>query len=147
MFGHDHSDDEDKVSENLTEAQKAHKKEMERFKQRLTKPHISENIYMDMNIENLIMMYERSIKDLEEWNKLFNINEQNRDIILTDPKCAYDQKDKLRQIFEEICYTTQITNEQVFTYFGFLEKRIKDIQVTIDHHFKFIKDIIEKDRR
>jgi len=108
----------------------------------LTKPYISENIFKDMNIENLIMVYERSSKELEDLNKLFNINDDNRDIILVDSGCEYDQKHKLRQIFEEICYTTQLTNEQVIEYFEILEKKIDDIENVIDHHFDFIKETV-----
>ena len=96
----------------MTEKQIKYKKEMEVFKQILTKPYISENIYKDMNIENLIMIYERSLKDIEQWNQLFNITDQNRNEILNEYTGEdYLEKPKLRKVFEEICYTTQLTNE------------------------------------
>ena len=99
-----------------------------------------------MNIENLIMVYERSLKDIEEWNKLFNITDENRDIVLNKYEGDYLKKPKLREVFEEICYTTQLTDEQVKNYFLILEKRIDDIRIVIDQHFEFIKQSILDDK-
>ena len=72
----------------------------------MIKPYISENIYLDLNIDNLIMFYERSLKELDDFNKLFNINDHNREAVLIDPECDYDKKDPVRQVFEEICYVS-----------------------------------------
>ena len=49
---------------------------MQKFKQQLTKPYISENFFMDLNIENLIMMYEKVLWELKDTNKCFNITDE-----------------------------------------------------------------------
>ena len=50
---------------------------------------------------------------------------------------AADGKKKQRAqiIFEEICYTSKVTPQEISRYLDCLKGRVRAIEETIDHHF------------
>ena len=83
---------------------------------------------MELNIGNLIDMYKRAKKENKDIKGFFNIrSEEDAQNVLTPPLNFRIKKQKLRIIFEEICYTTKITFPDVNTYLNMLQKRIDDI--------------------
>lgn len=52
---------------------------------------------------------------------------------------------RLRDLFLEQCYMSNITEEDVKEYDDLLKKRIRDIEEAIDSHFEFIKTAIRED--
>ena len=108
---------------------------MQKFKQQLTKPYISENYFIDLNIENLIMIYEKVLWELKDTNKCFNItDEQSKDQVLTKPLKGEKRCD-LRIIFEEICFVSKTQPEDVIKYLEYLEDRVDQVENVIDQHF------------
>lgn len=102
---------------------------------------------MDLNIENLIMMYEKCLRELKDANKCFNItDEASRDIVLT-PKAKKEKKDELRVIFEEICFVARVKDDEVISYLDFLDERVIKIENVIDHHFELIKQSLIDDKK
>lgn len=49
--------------------------------------------------------------------------------------------------FQELCYVCNLTFEEVDLYIRLMEKRIGDIQDTIDSHFYLIEPYILNDRK
>lgn len=69
------------------EAAKLRKKELLlRFKMQIEKPYWSDNIYLELNIENLTQSYIRAKKDIQDIHKFFSITKQNKDEVLTEVK-------------------------------------------------------------
>ena len=98
---------------------------MQKFRQQLTKPYVSENYFMDLNIENLIMMYEKVLWELKDTNKCFNItDEESKKLVLTKPFKG-EKKHDLRIIFEEICFVSKTQPEEVIKYLDYLEDRVE----------------------
>ena len=74
---------------------------------------------MDLNIENLIMMYEKALWELKDTNKCFNITDEESQIeVLTKPLQG-EKRQELRIIFEEICFVSKLLPDEV-------EKYVKD---------------------
>lgn len=48
-------------------------KMMAKFKQQILQPYISDNLYMELNVTNLIYMYEKSKKEEKDTKAFFNI--------------------------------------------------------------------------
>ena len=55
-----------------------------RFRMQIEKPYWSDNIYLELNIENLTQCYIRAKKDIEDIHKFFSITEDNKHEVLTD---------------------------------------------------------------
>ena len=55
-------------------------------------------------------------------------------------------KPDIRIHFEELCYMSKLTNQEVKKYFTFLKTRIQDIEETIDTHFNMIQKAIKQDK-
>lgn len=111
---------------------------------------------MDFNITNLKLMYDKAKKEELDINEFFNIRcPSDANLVLTPPISKRAEKHELRIIFEELCYTNKILYDEVFDYLGEINKRVKDVEKVIDHHFELIKpsiyqrkvDKIEKDRK
>ena len=121
---------------------------MEKFKEQILKPYLSDNIYAEMNIDNLIKMYEKSLRERKEIHQYFNIIPgENMQVILTPVINKKIKKHQLRVIFEELCYTIKVTHDEVINYLTQLDTRIKSIEETIDSHFNLIKDLIVQRKR
>jgi hypothetical protein len=86
----------------------------------IEKPFWSDNIYLELNIENLTQCYIRAKKDIVDIHKFFSINKHNKDEVLTEAK---RNKTDSRIQFEEKCYLTKLTFEEVSRYLEILEKR------------------------
>ena len=55
-----------------------------RFRMQIEKPYWSDNIYLELNIENLTQCYIRAKKDIEDIHKFFSITSDNKHEVLTD---------------------------------------------------------------
>ena len=55
-----------------------------RFRNQIEFPYWSDNIYLELNIENLTQCYIRAKKDIEDIHKFFSITEDNKHEVLTD---------------------------------------------------------------
>ena len=78
-----------------------------RFRMQIEKPYWSDNIYLELNIENLTQCYIRAKKDIEDIHKFFSITEDNKHEVLTDVGQKF--KSDLRIQYEEKCYLTKLT--------------------------------------
>ena len=83
----------------------------------IEKPYWSDNIYLELNIENLTQCYIRAKKDIVDMHKFFSITKQNKDEVLTEVK---RNKSDNRIQFEEKCYLTKLTFEEVDRYLEIL---------------------------
>lgn len=92
---------------------------------------------MEFSPENLGKFYERSIRELQDFRRIFYWNKEIGYEIFSP-----DSKHPMRTIFKEVCYINRITQDEVVKYQFILMKRICDIEDTIDHHFDLIRDII-----
>lgn len=54
-----------------------------RFRNQIEFPYWSDNIYMELNIENLKQCYIRALKELKDIEDFFKINEKTRKEVLT----------------------------------------------------------------
>ena len=79
-----------------------------RFRNQIEKPYWSDNIYIELNIENLGHYYIRAKKDLEDINDFFKISSNTRKEVLTVISKKGKRTD-LRVQFEEKCYLTKLT--------------------------------------
>jgi hypothetical protein len=81
---------------------------MKKFKEQLTHPYKSDNFFMDLNIENLIMMYEKCNRELKDALKCFNItDEESQSLVMTNVS-KKQKKHELRINFEEICFVSKV---------------------------------------
>ena len=104
------------------EEKERQEKMMARFKEQILRPYVSENIYMELNIENLIRMFEKARKELDDINMYFNIRSgSDRKNVLTPPMNRRVKKHELRILFEELCYTTKLTFKEVISYLNMLD--------------------------
>lgn len=110
----------------------------------IEKPFWSDNIYLELNIENLTQCYIRAKKDIVDIHKFFSINKHNKDEVLTEAK---RNKTDSRIQFEEKCYLTKLTFEEVSRYLEILEKRQEDIEIVIFNHFETVKKSILKEKQ
>ena len=95
---------------------------------------------MELNVTNLIYMYEKAKKEETDTKAFFNIrSSSDKRVVLTPPINRRVKKHELRIIFEEICFTCKLTFSEVIEYLKILEKRVTDIEEVIDHHFELIK--------
>ena len=90
----------------------AQEKEMARFLLQIEKPYWSDNIYMELDMTNLRMFYERSMKEYADICKYFLITDENRKETLTLVRKGRKKSDQRIQ-FEEKCFMTQLTYEEV----------------------------------
>lgn len=96
---------------------------------------------------NLIYMYEKAKKEESDTKAFFNIRSKtDKRQILTPPINRRVKKHELRIVFEELCFTTKLTFNEVNEYLTILEKRVSDIEEVIDHHFNLIKQTIYQNK-
>ena len=114
-----------------------------KYKNLYERPCYSENIYMELNITNLQKFYQKAQSELHDVRRLFKIEDMEDEIRATTPQINHKVvKPDIRVHFEELCYMSKLTNQEVKKYFTFLRTRIKDIELTIDTHFEMIKKAI-----
>ena len=103
------------IDNEADEKAKQHKKNLLlRFKMQIEKPYWSDNIYLELNIENLTQCYIRAKKDIKDIYQFFSITEENKDEVLTE--IGHKFKSDLRIQYEEKCYLTKLTFEEVDLY-------------------------------
>ena len=133
------------IDNEADEKAKQHKKNLLlRFKMQIEKPYWSDNIYLELNIENLTQCYIRAKKDIKDIYQFFSITEENKDEVLTE--IGHKFKSDLRIQYEEKCYLTKLTFEEVDLYLQLLKKRQEDIEDVITDHFNSIKKAILKEK-
>ena len=90
---------------------------MEKFKLMAKQPHVSYNVYEELDIDNLRKFYHRAVYELNDFRKFFKIkNEQQESRVLSQINCSHSNKSELRKNFEELCYVSKITQEDVQEY-------------------------------
>ena len=100
---------EEDIEEEEDPVEKKRKEELLlRFRMQIEKPYWSDNIYMELNIENLKQCYIRAQKDLVDIEKLFMITEETKKEVLTIISKKGKRSD-LRIQFEEKCYLMKLT--------------------------------------
>lgn len=98
---------------------------------------------MELNVDNLIYMYEKARKEEVDIKDFFNIRSHaDAKLVLTPPINRRVKKQELRIIFEELCYTSKLTYSEVNNYLNMLDRRVHDIEKVIDSHFDLIKKTI-----
>ena len=103
------------------------------YKNVFERPFYSWNLYTEFNITGLQMFYQKAQSELHDLRRLFMINDLKDEIAATTPPLNKRvQKPEIRVQFEELCYLSKLTNNEVKQYFNFLKKRILDIEKTID---------------
>lgn len=117
------------------------------YYKKVVHPDFSDNIYMELDVPNLLNAYQRAVRDLEDIHRYFNIDESTILKVLKPHLSKTKKKPKLRVIFEEICYVCNLTFEEVTLYLDMLQQRVTDIEIVIDHHFDLIKDTIVNTKR
>lgn len=101
----------------------------------------SDNFYKELNIISLSFIYEASLKDLEDFKDLFKINHGTERFIFESHigKKVDKKVHILRENFLELCYMSNINEEDVKEYEQLLDKRVMTIRNVIDDHFELIK--------
>ena len=98
---------------------------------------------MELNVDNLIYMYEKARKEEVDIKEFFNIRSYNdAKFVLTPPVNRRVKKQELRIIYEELCYTSKLTYSEVNNYLNMLDGRVHEIENVIDSHFDLIKKSI-----
>ena len=111
----------------------------------IEKPYWSDNIYLEMNIENLTQAYIRAKQDIKDIRQFFSVTDQNEEEVFTEVMVE-SLKTEPRIQFEEKCYLTKLTFWEVRQYFDQLNKRQKDIEEVINQHFNTFKKAIQKEK-
>lgn len=122
-------------------AQKAYEAEV--VKSRLERTDYSANLFNELNMVALDQLYERAGKEYQDFKALFNINDATEKYLHNyQPRRGGSTKTgrirKIREDFLELCYMSNIIEEDVKEYDGLLYRRINDIKEVIDAHFKLI---------
>lgn len=112
----------------------------------IEKPYWSDNIYLELNIENLTQCYIRAKQDLKDLKKFFSITDQNEEEVFTDTGKSRLKSD-IRIQFEEKCYLTKLTYDEVARYLEILRKRQVDIEEVISAHYNTVKKAILKEKQ
>ena len=60
--------------------------------------------------------------------------------MLAEKEVPQAKKSELRKTFEELCYVSKITQEDVEEYLSALKWRISDIEKVIDGHISIVKE-------
>ena len=111
---------EEQIEEEEDPLEKKRKEELLlRFRNQIEKPYWSDNIFMELNIENLKQCYIRAQQDLKDINKFFMISSATRKEVLTIISKKGKRTD-LRVQFEEKCYLTKLTQEEIVNYLEML---------------------------
>lgn len=121
----------------------AKEKVMARYLLQIEKPYWSDNIYMELDMTNLRMFYERALKEYEDIKLYFLVTDENEEVVLTEVPRGRKKKE-LRIQFEEKCFMTKLTWNEVTAFLEFQQKRIRDIEEVIDCHFDNVKKVILK---
>ena len=101
-------------------------KEKIEYKDKIMYPYKSQNIFKELNMENLTKMYQRAHKEEMDALRCFNItSEERREIVLSKDK--KHEKEKYKIIFNEICFISKVVPEEVDEYLKYLTKRRKVI--------------------
>ena len=95
------------IQQEIDEKEKLRKQQLLlRFRMQIEKPYLSDNIYLELNIENLTQCYIRAKHDIKDINDFFGITEANREDVLSSKKRK--NKSEARIQFEEKCYLTKL---------------------------------------
>lgn len=85
------------------------------------------------------------MKEYQDFKAFFNINDATEKYLYNyqpKPRAGNSSKrtriHKIREDFLELCYMSNIIEEDVKDYNGLLFRRINDIKEVIDKHFKMI---------
>ena len=102
-------------NEELTAEQlKNLEKKMLKYKNIFERPFYSENVYSEFNITGLRMFYQKAKSELHDIHKLFKIESLKDEISATTPPLNKRmQKPEIRIHFEELCYLSKLTNNEV----------------------------------
>ena len=89
------------------------------------------------------------MKEYQDFKAFFNINDATERYLYNHqakPRAGNSSKrkriHKIREDFLELCYMSNIIEEDVKDYNGLLFRRINDIKEVIDQHFKMIQPTI-----
>jgi hypothetical protein len=78
---------------------------LHRFRMQIEKPYHSDNIYLELDIENLTQCYIRAKKDISDIHSFFGVTESNKnDIFSNEPRFKSEERIQ----FEERCYLTKL---------------------------------------
>jgi hypothetical protein len=111
----------------------------------IEKPYWSDNIYLELNIENLTQCYIRARQDLKDLRLFFLITDENEEEVFTD--VGKRLKSEIRIQFEEKCYLTKLTFDEVRRYLDILKKREVDVEEVINEHYDTVKKSILKEKQ
>lgn len=68
---------------------------------------MSNNLFMEIDIPNLIKFYEKCLREIKDIHNFFNMSNERVKIEILEPLPNY--KTRTRVVFEEICYTSKVT--------------------------------------
>lgn len=102
------------------------------YRKIIEQPSFSANFYADLSIDYLTKYSMRSQRELADIKSYFRITE-------------YLPTEEIN--FQELCYVCNLTFEEVDIYIKLMEKRIGDIQDTINSHFYLLEPYILNDRK
>jgi hypothetical protein len=117
-----------------------------RYRTQIEKPYLSDNIFMEINIINLKQFYERARKEQKDINNYFLVTKENEQVVLTRVLPG-KKKPELRIQFEEKCFMTKLSHQEVVSYLQMMKKRVADIEEVIDSHFDLLKKVILKEKQ
>lgn len=94
----------------------------------------------EMNTENLANFYKRSKKELNDFWDIFQWDCVIDDQLLSEKT----ENPNHRMLFLETCYTYRVDQVDVLRYQSFLQKRIADIELIVDHYFNLLEPVLIK---
>jgi len=68
---------------------------------------MSNNIFLEIDIPNLVKFYDKARREITDIHNFFNMSNERVKIEILEPLPNY--KTRSRVIFEEICYTSKVT--------------------------------------
>jgi hypothetical protein len=138
---------EDDIHDEHDDAEKLRKEKLLlRFRMQIEKPYWSDNIYLELDIENLTQSYIRAIQDIKDLKTFFCITDENETEVFTFIGKSR-QKSEIQIQFEEKCYLTKLTFSEVRRYLDILQKRHDDIEEVITQHYNTVKKAIVKEKQ
>lgn len=91
---------------------------MARHLLQIEKPYWSDNIYMELDMTNLRMFYERANKEYDDIRAYFLITDESKEVVLAEvPKGRIKKEERIQ--FEEKCFMTKLTWNEVITFLDF----------------------------
>ena len=99
------------------------------------------NFFGQMRMTSLESFHIRSCKELQDFQQFFKITANYRKAIL----CSEKPNGKRTQFLEQ-CFMNGIVEEEVIHYDEMLQKRVTDIEQTIDKYFKLVQPAITQSK-